>query len=58
MLRALREHGIEIMALHNHLLEEEPGLFFTRFFANDDAQELARGVRAALDQMNVESNRS
>lgn len=41
VLRALRAHGIEVMALHNHMLEEEPPLFFMHFFANNDAQELA-----------------
>jgi hypothetical protein len=35
------------------MLEEEPRLFFMHFWANDDAQKLARGLRAALDQMNV-----
>ena len=53
VIRALREQGIEVSALHNHMLEEEPRLFFMHFWANDDAQKLARGVRAALDQMNV-----
>jgi Domain of Unknown Function (DUF1259) len=53
VIGALREHGIEIMALHNHMLEEEPRLFFMHFWANDDAAKLARGLRAALDRMNV-----
>ena len=53
VIRALREQGIQVSALHNHMLEEEPRLFFMHFWANDDAQKLARGLRAALDQMNV-----
>jgi Domain of Unknown Function (DUF1259) len=53
VIRALREQGIEVTALHNHMLEEEPRLFFLHFWANDDAQKLARGLRAALDQMDV-----
>jgi hypothetical protein len=52
VIRALREHGIEVTSLHNHLLEEEPRLFFMHFWANDDAAKLARGVRAALDRTN------
>ena len=52
VIRALREHGIEITSLHNHLLTEEPRLFFMHFWANDDALKLARGLRAALDQTN------
>jgi Domain of Unknown Function (DUF1259) len=35
------------------MLEEEPRLFFRHFWANHDAQKLARGLRAALDQMDV-----
>jgi hypothetical protein len=56
VMRALREQGIQVTALHNHMLEEEPRLFFMHFWANDDAQKLARGLRAALDQMNVEKS--
>jgi Domain of Unknown Function (DUF1259) len=56
VIRALHERGIQITALHNHMLEEEPRLFFMHFWANDDAQKLARGLRAALDQMNVEKS--
>jgi Domain of Unknown Function (DUF1259) len=56
VIRALREQGVQVTALHNHMLEEEPRLFFMHFWANDDAQKLARGLRAALDQMNVEKS--
>ncbi len=51
VLRALRENGIEVTALHNHMLGDEPRLFFMHFWANDDAQKLARGLRAALDKV-------
>jgi hypothetical protein len=50
VIRALRENGIEVTALHSHMLTEEPRLFFMHFWANDDAVKLARGLRAALDQ--------
>jgi hypothetical protein len=53
VIRALRENGIEVTALHSHMLTERPRLFFMHFWANDDAQKLARGVRSALDKMNV-----
>lgn len=49
VIRALRQNGIEVTSLHNHLLNEEPRLFFMHFWANDDAVKLARGLRAALD---------
>jgi hypothetical protein len=52
VIRALREHGITVTAVHSHMLDEEPRLFFMHFWANDDAVKLARGLRAALDQTN------
>jgi hypothetical protein len=52
VIRALRENGIEATSLHNHLLDEQPRLFFMHFWANDDAVKLARGLRAALDRTN------
>src|SRR6266513_998462 len=53
VIRALRDNGIEVTALHSHMLTEDPRLFFMHFWANDDAQKLARGLRAALDKMNI-----
>ena len=50
VIKALRENGIEVMALHSHMLTEQPRLFFMHFWANDDALKLARGLRAALDK--------
>ena len=50
--RALRENGIEITSLHNHLLNDETRLFFMHFWGNEDAVKLARGLRAALDKTN------
>ena len=58
VIGALREHEIQVMALHNHMLLEEPRLFFMHFWANDDPVKLARGLRAALDQMNIEKSRT
>jgi hypothetical protein len=52
VMKALRDHGIEVTALHSHMLMEEPRLFFMHFWANDDAVKLANGLRAALDQTN------
>jgi hypothetical protein len=51
VIRALQGNGIEVTALHSHMLDEEPRLFFMHFWANDDAMKLARGLRAALDHM-------
>ena len=52
VIKALRENGIDVTALHSHMLTEEPRLFFMHFWANDDALKLAKGLRAALDQTN------
>jgi len=52
VIRALRENGIEVVALHNHHINEEPRLFYMHFWANDDAETLAQGLRAALDETN------
>jgi hypothetical protein len=52
VIRALRKHGIEVEALHNHMLLDQPHLYFMHFWANDDAVALAHGLRAALDATN------
>ena len=48
VLRALLQHGIEVTAVHNHMLEEEPRLFFMHFWGVDQADKLAQGLAAAL----------
>ena len=53
VLQALGENGIEVTAIHNHILNDEPRLFFMHFWANDDADKLARGLKAALDKVNL-----
>lgn len=50
VIRALRSNGIEVTAVHSHMLDEEPRLFFLHFWANDNAEKLARGLRAAIDK--------
>ncbi|MBB3019480.1 hypothetical protein FHR70_002545 [Microvirga lupini] len=53
VIKALQANGIEVTALHNHMLADDPRLFFMHFWANDDVQKLAKGLRAALDQVKV-----
>jgi hypothetical protein len=50
VIKALRENGIEVTAVHSHMLTEQPRLIFMHFWANDDAIKLAKGLRAALDK--------
>ena len=52
VIRELRKAGIQVTALHSHMLDESPRLFFMHFWANDDAVKLARGLRAALEKTN------
>jgi len=52
VIAVLRQNGIAVTALHNHMLSEEPRLFFMHFWANDDAGKLAKGLRAAIDKTN------
>ena len=51
--KALAEHGIMVTALHNHLVHGSPELYFMHFWANDTAENVAKGLRAGLDAMNV-----
>ena len=53
VLKALRDHGIEVTAIHNHMLDDQPHLYFMHFWANDDAKKLAEGLRAVLVHVNV-----
>jgi hypothetical protein len=53
VIRALRAGGIAVTALHSHMLEEQPRLFFMHFWANDDASKLATTLRSALDRMHI-----
>jgi hypothetical protein len=50
VIKALRTNGIEVTAIHSHMLTEQPRLFFMHFWANDDAMKLAKGLREALDK--------
>jgi hypothetical protein len=52
VIKALSDNRITVTSLHNHLLDENPRLFFMHFWANDDAATLARGLKAALDLTN------
>ena len=53
VMKALRDNGIEVTALHNHMLGDDPRLFFMHFWANDDAKKLATGLKAALSHIAV-----
>jgi hypothetical protein len=50
LIRTLRQNGIEVTAIHSHMLTEQPRMIFIHFWANDDAIKLAKGLRAALEK--------
>lgn len=51
VLKALKAHGFSVTALHNHMLTEQPELFFMHFWKEDEPKALAEGLRAALDEV-------
>jgi hypothetical protein len=53
VIKTLRDRQIEVTALHSHMLNEQPRTFYMHFWANDQSEKLAQGLRAALDQTNV-----
>jgi hypothetical protein len=53
VLKAMRNNGIEVTALHSHMIDDSPHLFFMHFWANEDVTKLTHGLRAALDLANV-----
>src|SRR5882757_5368303 len=50
LIRQLRAGDIEVTAIHSHMLDEQPRMFFIHFWANDDALKLAHGIRTALEK--------
>jgi hypothetical protein len=51
VLKALRAHGIDIVAMHHHMVGTQPAVVFLHYFGSGTAVSLAAGVRAALDQL-------
>jgi hypothetical protein len=50
VVKTLIENGIEVVAVHNHMVHEQPRIFFLHYWAVGNAGQLAKGLRAALDQ--------
>ncbi|GAC1449313.1 MAG: DUF1259 domain-containing protein [Chitinophagaceae bacterium] len=50
VIKALVENGIEVVAVHNHMVQEQPRIFFLHYWGVGNAEQLAKGLRAALDQ--------
>lgn len=50
VIKALVENGIEVVAVHNHMVHEEPTIFFLHYWGVGQAEKLAKGLRVALDK--------
>src|SRR5260221_7645855 len=50
--KTLRQHGVDVTAIHNHGLMDTPRLFYMHFWGNDDPVKLAQALKAALDLTN------
>lgn len=56
VIQALVENGIEVVAVHNHMVHEQPRIFFLHYWGVGSVQQLANGLRAALDQTGKKQN--
>jgi len=56
VLRALRGNSIDVTAIHNHMLDDQPRMFFVHFWAHDDLPKLLTGLKAALAEVAVKKN--
>jgi hypothetical protein len=56
VIKALVENGIEVVAVHNHMVHEKPRVFFLHYWGVGNAEQLAKGLRAALDQTEKKGN--
>jgi hypothetical protein len=50
VIKSLIENNIEVVALHNHMVHEKPRIFFLHYWGTGNAEQLAKGLRAALDK--------
>jgi len=55
VIKALVENGIEVVAVHNHMVYEEPRIFFLHYWGVGPAEKLAHGLKTALNQTGVVS---
>lgn len=54
VMRELRSNGVEVTALHSHMIGEQPIIYFMHFWGMGPAAKLAAGLRAAVDRTNVQ----
>jgi hypothetical protein len=49
-LKALRSHGLDVVAIHHHMIDTKPVVIFLHYWGRGPAHQLATGFKAALDQ--------
>ena len=57
VIKALVENDIEVVAVHNHMVNENPRIFFLHYWGVGSAEKLAKGLRAALDKTGVNNSK-
>jgi hypothetical protein len=56
VIKALVENGIEVVAVHNHMVQEQPRIFFLHYWGIGNAEQLAHGLKSALDKTGKKQN--
>jgi hypothetical protein len=51
VLKALRQNGLDVVSIHHHMLDTQPGVIFLHYWGTGPADKLATGFKAALDQL-------
>jgi hypothetical protein len=51
VLKALRSHGLNVVAIHNHMTNSQPAVYFLHYWGTGPAEKLAEAFKAALDQL-------
>ncbi len=51
VLKALRSHGLQVVAIHQHMLGTQPTVYFLHYWGTGPAEKLASGFKAALDEL-------
>jgi hypothetical protein len=54
-LKVLRSHGLDVVAIHHHMINSRPVIIFLHYWGRGPAQKLATGFKAALDELGKES---
>ena len=51
VLKALRSNGLNIVAIHHHMTETQPTVFFLHYWGTGPVENLATGFKAALAEL-------